>query len=639
MDDCLTRGDSPQLVSLLHFEGLTGTTLNRLDQLVTKELSRSSFSRVLVVLRALEILSDNRDDLQELIDHGLTSKMLSWFESVCDLLTSDLQKTSTPLLSLTEGFYDYFLVRVSQLSVVLLQLAQSVLEPKIIFTLRLEAIRTFNSILESLSREQRRLIQNHQNHTLILSQVAAAVLTVGDYELQVSLSEALCRLTPRKDRQQRANQWFSSRDISNAFCDIRDGEFEVDCRRFLNFVNSCHGDDRRIYTFPCRRAFLDSTEGFLWGSVHLLREDVDHYRVQLKHDECTGTDTVLSIRLNNPIMHLNSTGQTVKMTFDPEHHKQLEEAAGRVFMSSPRVTHSGSTVQASPSAASSSRSYSRKKPQTKSQLKILPLSSPSSEEESSVTTTPERRAEFLFDQIRHSTPTYNSGVLVGAELEISQEQRVEFEGSSPLLQKEVFSCNRKRTAADSGYLSEQSDGPSAHKRKADPQSEKESTLTLTEWPHEGVEPSLEEEGLFQGGVESSVKREEAVNMPEPDLTSGITAAFKTFKAQLEQHFTNCWQKVKADVHLSLKECQQHVSSLLTAVHHHRLVLLQNFENSVTDQLNQLEENSANLNSINTQILSFFQSEMERMGSFCEEQRQRLKSLEKAMSGKNHLSSQ
>ncbi|XP_044196334.1 synaptonemal complex protein 2-like isoform X2 [Thunnus albacares] len=688
MDDCLTRGDSSQLVSLLHYEGLTSTTLTTLDQLVTKELSGSGFSRVLVVLRSLEILSENRDDLQTLIDHGLITKVLSWFEAVRDLLTSDLQKSSTPPLSLTEGFYDYFLLLgqsslpVSQLSVVLLQLALSALEPKVVFALRLEAIRTFNSILESLSRELRKLIQNNQNLTLSLtviiclsdrSQVAEAVLTVGDYELQVSLSEALCRLTPRKDRQQRANQWFSSPDISNAFCDIRDGDFEVDCRRFLNFVNSCHGDDRRVYTFPCRRAFLDSTElfrpkddkldefwidfnldsrcvsffidepqGFLWGSVHLLREEVDHYRVQLKDDECSGADTVLSVRLNNPIMHLNSRGQTVKLTFDPEHHRQLEEAAGRVFMSSPRVTDSGGTVQVSPSAArSSGASYSRKKPQSKSQLKILPLSSPSSEEDSSVTTTPVgRRAEFLFDQIRHSTPTYNSGVPVGAELEISQVQEVEFDGSGSLLQQEVFSSNRKRAATDSGYLSGQTEGPSAQRRKAEPQSEKEeSASALPEWPREGAEPSVEEEGPFDGGAESSVKREEPVNEPESDLTSGITTAFKAFKAQLEQHFTSCWQKLEAEVLLSLKECQQHISSLLTAVHQHRLVLLQSFENSITDQLSQLEENSASLNSINAQILSFFQSEMQRLGSFCEEQHQRLKSLEKAESGEDRLSSQ
>ncbi|XP_054479225.1 synaptonemal complex protein 2-like isoform X2 [Anoplopoma fimbria] len=268
VEDCVVRGDSSDLVSVLLDEGLTDITLTRLHQLVTKDLCGSSFTRVQVVLKSLEVLSENRDDLQTLINHGLTAKLVLWFEAVHDLLTSDLQRNSASLLSLTEEFYDFFQLLgqaslpVSQLSVVLLQLARLALEAEIHFPLRLEAIRTFNSILESLSREQKKLIQIDQNQTTILSQVAAAILTVGDYELQVSLSEALCRLTPRKDREQRANQWFSRHDISSAFCDIRDGDFEVDCRRFLNFVNGHHGDQRRVYTFPCARAFLDSTELF-----------------------------------------------------------------------------------------------------------------------------------------------------------------------------------------------------------------------------------------------------------------------------------------------------------------------------------------------------------------------------------------
>lgn len=52
-------------------------------------------------------------------------------------------------------------------------------------------------------------------------------LLVSDYEFQVSLLEALCRLTPRREREQRANQWFDSSDIRSTFCDIRDADFEV----------------------------------------------------------------------------------------------------------------------------------------------------------------------------------------------------------------------------------------------------------------------------------------------------------------------------------------------------------------------------------------------------------------------------
>ncbi|XP_023123607.2 synaptonemal complex protein 2-like isoform X2 [Amphiprion ocellaris] len=672
MENCLHRGDAAQLVSLLRREGLTTTTVTRLDILVTKDLCGSHFSRVLVVLKSLMILSENRNDLQTLLSLGLTAKVLLWFEAVADLLTSDLHRGSAPLLSLTEVMFDYFLMLgqdslpVSQLSVVLLQLAQFTLEPEINFPLRLQSIKTFNSIVESLSREQRREIQNENNQ--ILSQVAAAVLTVGDYELQASLSEVLCRLTPRRERQQRANQWFSNRDISDAFCDIRDAEFEVDCRRFLNFVNCYHGDQRRVYTFPCLRAFLSSTQlfapkddkldefwidfnvgsgcvsffidepqGFLWGSIHLLKEDVDHYSLQDKDDE-----TVLSVQLNNPIMHQDSRGQTVELSFSCGLHRELEEAAGRVFMKVQRSPHppDGGPVQASPSAGRlSGRSYSRKKAPSKSQLRILPLSPPRSEEDFAVLTLKTRnRGEILFDQIRNSTPTTahsgfqvnadltdnvdapeahlsgstppDSGVPECVELQVSKEFR---RSHSP--SEKVF---RKREVPDSGYLSDQTEGTPVHKRRVEPQQEgEESNSALT-----GVEPTVESQ-FYEGA--------------EP--VSDIMASIRTFRAEQEQYFTGSWHRVEAEVLHSLNKCHQNVSSLLNAVHQHRLSLLQSFESSVSDQLTQLEENSTNLNSINTQFLSLFQSEMQRLCTFCNEHLHRLKSLKGEKSGAEHRSSQ
>ncbi|KAM8730890.1 synaptonemal complex protein 2-like isoform 4-T7 [Acanthopagrus schlegelii] len=667
VEDCLLRGDASDLAYVLRHEGLSSITLARLDQLVTKELSGpdglgrllelsgpDGLGRLLVVLKSLEILSEHRDDLQTLVGLGLTAKVLLWFEAVHDLMTSDLQEISTPVVRLTEAFYDYFLLLgqaslpVSQLSVVLLYLARFALEPEIYFPLRLEAIRTFNIILDSLSSDQRRLIQKNQNQIQILSQMAAAVLTAGgDYRLQASLSEALCRLTTRKDRQHRANQWFSCRDISTAFCDITLRDFEVDCRHFLNIVNGSHGAQRRVYSFSCLRAFLDSTElfppkddklekfwidfnlssqcvhffidnpqGFLWGSVHLQREDVDHYNVQLKPDGYTGAETVLSVHLNKPIMHHYSRGQTVKLTFDPEHHRELEEAAGRVLMtvrSPPWMDHTGGTVQVSPSAGRlNSRSYSRKKPHRRSQLKILPLSSPSSDEDSSVMKAQQRNSEFLFDHIRTSTPSYESGAPVGAELNTPQEQTG---GGHTSLLKEVVGPNRKRAAPDSGYLSDQTEGVSAQKMGAGLESEGEESNPTAEGSPEGAEPPEQEVG-----AESGVRGKE----PESGLTSGITAAFNVFKTQLEQHFIGCWRNA---------------SSLLTAVHQQRLVLLQRFESSVTDQLTQLQENSINLNSINTQILSFFQSEMQQLSSFCDEHLKRLKSLDSDVLVREHPSIQ
>ncbi|XP_078138404.1 synaptonemal complex protein 2-like [Centroberyx gerrardi] len=106
MEDCLQRSDSTTLVSLLYEEGLSALLVTRLDQVVTKELSQAGFSRISLLLKAVGIVSEKTEDLELLLRHGLGTK-----ESVRDLLTSDLHKNSAPALSLTEEFYDYFLVR------------------------------------------------------------------------------------------------------------------------------------------------------------------------------------------------------------------------------------------------------------------------------------------------------------------------------------------------------------------------------------------------------------------------------------------------------------------------------------------------------------------------------------------------
>ncbi|XP_078138410.1 uncharacterized protein LOC139924258 isoform X2 [Centroberyx gerrardi] len=393
-------------------------------------------------------------------------------------------------------------------------------------------------------------------------------------------------------------------------------------------------------------------------------------------------------------MHHSTKGQTVEMFFSSKHHSQLREAAGKVFSTagfmpseatgqqallprlpavmetsavqtvcrpgilmtesnhlltekpkvSPHAQDGGGPVQVSPSAAGG-RSYCRKK-LVKSRLKILPLSSPSSGEDYSVTKTPGRsRAEFLFDQIRHSTPKQtdmDSGVLVEAELESRQDQEdMEQEEESGLnsfsLEQEIFTADRKRAAP----ITEPADGASAQKRKAESKPEGEGPNSAQKEPlAEGAESEPLAEGVesepLAEGVESEPLAEGAESEPlaegvesEAELSSGIKAAFKIFKTQLQAHFTGCWQKVEAEVLQSLNECQQHVSSLLRAVNHHRSLLLQRFESRVFNQLNQLEQNSTSLNTIETQVLSFFQSEVCSFSSFCDNQQLRLKSLEDA----------
>ncbi|RVE59169.1 hypothetical protein OJAV_G00201700 [Oryzias javanicus] len=683
VENCLAHADLTRLVFVLRSEGLSRTTLVRMDQLVAEDFLRGRFGRVLLVLKSLGILSSNADELQELIDVGLTAKVVLWFQRVQELLTADLHRGSASLMSLLEEFFDFFLLLgqaclpVSQLSVILLQLAKLALEPEVHFPLRLESIRTFNCILESMSREQRRLIQHEQNQIQLLFQLAAAVLTAGDYQLQVSFSEALCRLTPRRDREQKSLQWFSSCELSRAFCGIRDADFEVDCRRFLNFVNGYHGDQSRVYTFACLQAFLGSTQlfcpkddkldsfwidfnmgseclsffiddpqGFLWGSVHLLREEVNHYSIQVQQEEA-----VLKVKMNNPIMLHTSRSQTVELSFSSKHHRDLEKAVGKVFQKVPRTTEWG-TAQAPPTTDKHrAHSYSRKRPSRKSHLKILPMSSPCSSEDSSPSQLMgQTRAEILFDQITSSTHTFNDSAVLqlpsdlpddGSVLEhhltddlrpvsqncdISQDQTVDFQRSISPSKHDVL---RKREAPDSGYLTDQTEGEPAHKKHTEPPQDGDpSQHAGLICPHAAVEHSSEGGKLtdcaFTKGAWSLDSQMQSVNEEAAELestvSSGIKAAFKDFRDQLEQSFTSCWQKVEAEVLQSLEECQHHVFALFKST-------AQQFEGTISDELKHLEENTTTLNSINSQILSFFQMEKQRLGGFCENLQERLKSLD------------
>ncbi|XP_051946825.1 synaptonemal complex protein 2 [Xyrauchen texanus] len=81
-----------------------------------------------------------------------------------------------------------------------------------------------------------------------------------NYDLQVSLMEALCRMTSPTQRNELADCWFSMTFVSTAFKKIKDSEFETDCRKFLNMVNGMQGEGRSVYSYPCLEAFLDKYE-------------------------------------------------------------------------------------------------------------------------------------------------------------------------------------------------------------------------------------------------------------------------------------------------------------------------------------------------------------------------------------------
>ncbi|XP_026520869.1 synaptonemal complex protein 2 [Notechis scutatus] len=198
-------------------------------------------------------------------------------------------------------------------------------------------------MLTAMPRDIRKKTISTKEMLQVMNDMGKRILDAGDYDLQVAITEALCRMTSEKQRRELAIQWFPMDFVSSAFKQIKDSEFETDCRKFLNQVNAMLGDKRRVFTYPCLSAALGKhelqmpadenleecwidfnvgsksisfyvaadDEGQQWETVCIPEEDVRTYIIEEKEKE-----KLLMVHLNNPMSVGAQEGEKIILHFD-----------------------------------------------------------------------------------------------------------------------------------------------------------------------------------------------------------------------------------------------------------------------------------------------------------------------------------
>ncbi|NXA65455.1 SYCP2 protein, partial [Mohoua ochrocephala] len=351
---------------------------NKLDKLLCWALDKQDITSISTLLNAIQkcvkkITIAGEDGLPAMIKHGLVGRitlplfslyMVNWFEKLKGILVLRGNEKNEMLTSLAEDFYIMLLTvcdsrpegKMQILENFVLRTCSLITDARINIYVQQEVIKKLNLLLDKIPQDARKKILSTKEMLLVMSEMGRTILDAGDYDTQVAITEALCRMVSEKQRRELASQWFPMEFVSTAFKGIKDSEFETDCRKFLNQVNGMLGDKRRVFTYPCLSASLDkyelqipldeNLEAFWidfnvgsrsisfyvaaedaepqWETVLIREEDVNMYSLEEKDSR-----KLLTIDLKSPMNVGSLGGGKVLLYFDSI--LEIKDVTGKIY--------------------------------------------------------------------------------------------------------------------------------------------------------------------------------------------------------------------------------------------------------------------------------------------------------------------
>ncbi|XP_073679736.1 uncharacterized protein sycp2 [Garra rufa] len=282
VDEAFKHNNFQDLEKFLQNESKEETTIKcsrqfmtKLDKLFTREMDLGNVDHACLVLTILHkhgemLVFPGGGGISVMIAQGFVKKMVQWFAKARKLWVKAGSSRNETMIKLAEDFFDALMVvhesckeGTNEVTEALLShIGKLASDAQINIMIQKEAARKLNAILEKIPIElkKKKKILSSQESSSMMNAVASQILRGGDYDLQVSLMEALCRMASPAQRNELADSWFTMTFVSSAFKKIKDPEFETDCRKFLNMVNGMRGDGRSVYSYPCLEVFLDKHE-------------------------------------------------------------------------------------------------------------------------------------------------------------------------------------------------------------------------------------------------------------------------------------------------------------------------------------------------------------------------------------------